>query len=313
MQKISFVIPCYNSEKYIEKTITALNAVITKKLYDYDSEIILINDFSKDNTFNKIEKLSEINDNIISIDLAKNFGQHNAIMAGLKYAKGDIIICLDDDGQTPPEESLKLIESLDDKTDVVYGKYKIKKHNLFRNLGSYFNDYISCKILNKPKELYISSYFAMKKYIKDEIIKYDNPYPYLAGLILRTTGNIKNVILSHKKREIGESNYSFKKLLRLWLNGFTNFSVKPLRIAIIFSVLFIFIAIITTILIIRNKILNPNVPLGWSSMVVVVLLVGASITFILGLIGEYVGRIYISINNNPQYVIRKIIKKENKD
>lgn len=313
MHKISFVIPCYNSELFVEKTVEELIETIKSKLVQYESEIILINDSSKDKTFEKIESLSQIHKNITAIDLSKNFGQHSAIMAGLSQTTGDIIVCLDDDGQTPPNEAVKLINALDEETDVAYAKYKNKKHNKFRNIGSKINDYMAESLLNKPKDLFISSFFAMKKYVKDEILEYKNPYPYMEGLVLRATNKIKNVEVNHSERKVGKSNYTLKKLLKLWVNGFTNFSVKPLRIAILCSTMFILCAIIMTIWIFINKANNPEVPMGWSSTMIVILLVGAAITFILGLIGEYVGRIYLSINNNPQYIIRKIAqnKEEN--
>lgn len=309
MKKISFIIPCYNSELFIENTIGELQEAINQDFSDYEIEIILINDSSKDNTEAKIEELSKKNKNIIAIDMAKNFGQHSAIFAGLSQAKGDIIICLDDDGQTPPKEAKKLVDALDEEIDVVYAKYKNKKHSGFRNFGSKVNDYMAHSLINKPNDLFISSYFAIKKYIKDEILRYTNPYPYLEGLVLRTTNKIKNVEVNHRERKIGKSNYTFRKLLHLWVNGFTSFSGKPLRLAIVFAFIFTVSAILITLAIVINKIKNPSVPLGWSSTMVVILIVGAALSFILGLIGEYISRIYISINNSPQYVIRKVTKK----
>ena len=310
MKTVSFVIPCYNSEKFIQNTVEDLQNAINKDFSEYKAEIILINDSSKDKTESKIEKIAKHSTNVIAIDMAKNFGQHGAIFAGLAQAKGDIIICLDDDGQTPPDEAIKLVNELDENTDVVYARYKNKKHNKFRNFGSKVNDYMAQSLLEKPKDLFISSYFAMKKYVKDEILRYTNPYPYLEGLVLRTTNKIKNVDINHKERKIGKSNYTLRKLLHLWVNGFTSFSVKPLRIAIVCSFIFVISAIIITLAIIINKIKNPSVPLGWSSTMVVLLIVGSALTFILGLIGEYVGRIYISINNSPQYVVRKVTKND---
>lgn len=310
MRKISFVIPCYNSEEYIEKTVGELQQVIKEKLSNYKSEIILVNDGSKDKTFQKIKEISKESKNVIAIDFTRNFGQHSAIMAGLNECSGNIIVCLDDDGQTPPEEAVKLINNLNDDTDVVYARYKEKKHSKFRNLGSKVNSFMAHILLDKPNDLYISSFFAMKDYIKNEIINYTNPYPYMEGLVLRATTKIRNVDVEHKDREVGKSQYTIKKLLNLWLNGFTNFSVKPLRIAILFSGLFMAIAAIMAIILIINKIMNPMVPVGWTSVIILLLIIGSVLTFILGLIGEYVGRIYISINNNPQYVIRKVVKNE---
>lgn len=314
MEKISFVIPCYNSEKYLKNTVEELvEAMKCDELLNYDYDITLINDGSKDNTFGAINAIAKENPKITGIDFTRNFGQHNAIMAGLNNCQGDIIVCLDDDGQTPPHEIIKLINALDEDTDVVYAKYEEKKHSKFRNLGSKVNDIMAQKLLNKPKSLYISSFFAMKKHIKDNIIQYKNPYPYMEGLVLRSTTRIKNVLVEHRERRVGKSQYTIKKLLSLWINGFTNFSVTPLRVALLFSFIFMLLAIVIVITLIYNKLNNPDVPLGWTSVTIAILVISSVITFLLGLIGEYVGRIYISINNNPQYVMRKVVKYEKKD
>ena len=307
---ISYVIPCYNSEMFIETTVNDLIQHITNDLPNYEYEIILVNDCSKDHTFMKIKEIANNNNKIIAVDLAKNFGQHNAIMAGLKYANGEIILAMDDDGQTLPSEIKKIIGGLDVETDVVYAKYEHKKHSLFRNLGSRLNDFMAVKFINKPKFLYVSSFFAMKKYIKDEIITYKNPYPYIIGLVLRTTNKIKNVTVLHNERKVGKSNYTLKKLVSLLMNGFTNFSVTPLRVALFFSILFVIVACVLTLLVTINKFVRPNVPVGWTSSIILNLIIGAVITFVLGLIGEYVGRIYMAINNNPQYVIREVVNEK---
>lgn len=311
MNKISYVIPCYGSEHTIKNVVLDIENLMNEKLIDYSYEIILVNDGSPDNVHQVIKKEFSKDEFVKYIQLSKNFSQHNAVMAGLNHATGDIIVCLDDDGQSPVFEIPRLITGLDDDIDVVYAKYGHKKHSWFRNLGSKFNDWMLCMMLGKPKNLYISSFFAMKSYIKDEMIKYHNPYPYLGGLILRITNRIKNIETDHLERNDGKSGYSIKKLLKLYVNGLTNFSVKPLRISIFFSTIFVVIAIITSIYLIVHKLINPATPMGWTSTMILILFVGAAITFLLGLIGEYVGRIYISINNIPQYV--EVKNKSEKD
>lgn len=302
MTKISYVIPCFNSQNTIVSVVKSIKGMMKKDLKKYSYEIILVNDGSTLELHSVITK-NFYNDNYVRyIRLSKNFGQHNAIMAGLNSATGDYIVCLDDDGQTPASEIPILINSLDEETDVVYGKYNLKKHSMFRNFGSYMNDLMLRLLLGKPKDLYISSFFAMKKYVKDEIIKYTSPYPYLGGLILKNTNRIKNIIVNHNARIEGKSGYSLKKLIKLYMNGLTNFSIQPLRISVYFSGLFIFIALITSIYLIVHKLSNPNIPIGWTSIIICILFVGAVITFLLGLIGEYIGRIYISLNKIPQYV-----------
>lgn len=276
-----------------------------------DYEIILVNDCSPDNTFQVIEKLCREHENITGVNLAKNFGQHSALMAGFHYVSGDIVVCMDDDGQTPPSEVHKLLEVLeDDEIDVVYAEYSHKKHSIFRNMGSMINSKMAQYLIGKPKDLYVSSYFAARRFIIDEIISYKNPYPYVIGLVLRTTKNIANVEVEHRERQEGSSGYTMKKLLALWFNGFTAFSVKPLRVATVVGMAFSLVGFLYLIYTIINKFLNPAVPLGWSSTMAVLLVVGGCILFMLGLIGEYIGRIYISLNNSPQFVVKKVVRKE---
>ena len=301
---ISFVIPCYNSSKTIENVTTNIISSISKY---YQYEILLINDGSKDNTISILTKLAKTNKKIKVIDFSQNFGQHSAIIAGLRYAKGSIIVCLDDDGQTPPSESIKLIKAIQNGSDIVYAKYKTKNHSAFRNFGSKLNDKMACWLLNKPKELYISSFFACKNFIAKEMIKYNNPYPYIQGLALRSTTNIVNVETEHLSRKEGKSNYSFTKLVKLWLNGFTSFSVKPLRISSFVGFACSFFGFIYGIILIIKKLTNQTQVLGYSSIMSVLLFLGGIILIVLGLIGEYLGRIYISINNSPQYVIKNKI------
>lgn len=303
--KYSIVIPCYNSEKTIINVVDDLFGVMKGK----DFEIILINDFSKDNTEKVLINLSKAKNNIKFISFTKNFGQHAALLAGYRQASGDLIISMDDDGQTPANEVFKLVNKIQEGYDVVYAKYNHKKHSIFRNVGSKINDFMAVKLINKPKELYISSYFATKKFIIDEIVKYNNPFPYIGGLVLRTTGSICNVDVEHHDRAVGKSGYSFTKLFKLWLNGFTAFSIKPLRISVYFGVVAAILGIILFVYAIVNKLMNTNVPLGWTSMIATLSLLGGAILAVLGMIGEYIGRIYISLNNSPQYVIKEMDSK----
>ena len=174
----------------------------------YSYEIILVNDFPADDTFEVIKKLAKEDEHIIGVNLARNFGQHAALMAGFHYCSGDITVCLDDDGQTPADEVGKLLDKLEEGYDVVYAKYTHKQHSAFRNFGSRVNELMTRFMLGKPKELYISSYFAARKFVVEEMKKYRNSYPYVIGLVLRTTKNITNVEVCHREREIGTSGYT---------------------------------------------------------------------------------------------------------
>jgi undecaprenyl-phosphate 4-deoxy-4-formamido-L-arabinose transferase len=306
MKKISFVIPCYRSEKTLPKVIAEIDGKM-QQLVQYEYDIFLVNDCSPDNTFGVIRKLCEERSNIKGINFARNFGQHAALMAGLRHSDGDYVVCLDDDGQTPADEVDKLLFKLDEGYDAVYAKYEHKQHSTFRNLGSKVNELMTRVMLDKPAELYISSYFAVKRFVVEDMIKYENSYPYVIGLVLRTTRNITNVVVKHREREEGSSGYTLGKLLNLWFNGFTAFSVKPLRIATGIGSLAAVLGFLYGVYTIIKRFINPDVPMGFSAIMSAVVFFGGMIMIMLGLIGEYIGRIYISMNNSPQYVIRESI------
>lgn len=309
---ISFVIPCYKSEKTIEFVVAEI--INTMKSYtNFDIEIILVNDSSPDDVFSVMKKLSKIDNRIISIDLAKNFGQHSALMAGYNYAKGDIVVSLDDDGQSPVSQVIKFIDEINKGYDVVIARYGKKNQSLFKNFGSYLNDKMANIFVDKPPEIQFCSFFAMKKFVVNEIVQYKNPYPYIGGLILKVTQNIKNVDLEDRARLEGNTSYTFKKLVSLWINGFTAFSVKPLRISVVVGFMFAIFGLIYGIYVIINKLINPISIEGWTTIVSLISIIGGITLIMLGLIGEYIGRIYISINNFPQYSIRNIKNYKNEE
>lgn len=301
--KISVIIPCYGSEKTLEKVVEEVT--MTMRQRDVDYEIILVNDCSPDNVWGVITRLAEENEKITGISFAKNFGQHSALLAGYRACTGDLILSMDDDGQTPADELFFLVDKVEEGYDVVYATYDNKQHSGFRNLGSKVNDFMCEKLLGKPKGLMVSSYFIAKKFIIDEICKYKNPYCYVLGLVLRTTNNIGSVPVKHRVREIGQSGYTLKKLLALWMNGFTAFSIQPLRIATMLGVVFAIFGFVYTVYIIINHFCNPLTPIGWSSTIAAIMVVGGLILSVLGMIGEYLGRVYISLNDAPQYVIKE--------
>ncbi len=303
---VSFVIPCYRSALTLEKVVEEVDTTMAS-MEDYDYEMVLVNDCSPDDTFSVIRKLCTENNKIKGINLARNFGQHAALMAGFAHASGDVIVCLDDDGQTPADEVGKLLAAIEEGADVVYAQYGNKKHSLFRNFGSRLNDLMTRVMLGKPKELYVSSYFAMKRFVAEEICRYDNAYPYVIGLVLRTTKNIVNVSVTHREREVGTSGYTLRKLINLWVNGFTSFSVKPLRMATFMGAVCAFAGFAYAIYTIVKKFINPAVPLGFSSLMSAILFIGGMLMLMLGMIGEYLGRIYVCINNSPQYVVKEIV------
>lgn len=303
---ISFVIPCYNSMNSIKGVVDEIDE--TMELHkEYNYEIILVNDSSPDDVWSVIKELAKERKYIKAISFSKNFGQHSALMAGYRACEGDIIVSADDDGQTPINQVFEMIEKLGDDCDVVYARYGKIKQSFGRRCGTWVNGKMNEILLGKPKGLFASSYYIMKRFVAMDMIKYNNPYPYIGGLVFRTTKKIINVDVDHREREEGQSGYSFGKLIKLWMNGFTAFSVVPLRFSSLIGVICAIIGFIFGIVTVIRKLVTPDISVGWSSTVAIMLFIGGLIMLMLGMIGEYLGRIYISINNSPQYVVKESI------
>lgn len=302
--KYSFVIPCYQSGHTIKAVLNELLEEL-KRINIDEYEIILINDCSPDNVWDIILELSSLYTCVRGISLAKNFGQHAALLAGYARCNGDIIVSLDDDGQAPINELYKLLNELEQGYDVVYAQYQKEKQNIFRRMGSRFNAFTVRIMLDAPQGIKSNSFYVARRFVIDEIIRYDNPYPYLPGLIYRSTWKIGAVTTVHRDRKTGSSGYSLHKLISLWLNGVTTFSVKPLEVGIWFGISFFVLGLVGSLSVVINKLCHPDAALGWSSLMSAILLIGGVILLMLGLIGEYIGRIYICLNKSPQYVVRE--------
>ena len=258
--------------------------------------------------------MAEKDEHIRGIDLAKNFGQPSAVMAGLNQAKGDYIVCGDDDGQTPFCDLPLLFAKLDEGYDVIEAKYaQREKRSWFRKLGTFMNESMATWLINKPKGIVLTTYWVIRRFVADEMIKYHNSYPYLGGLMMRATQRVCNVDIVHRARLEGKSGYNIRKMLDLWLSGFTSFSVKPLRITSFFGVFVAFLGVIAGVVTIIRKILNPSILAGYSSLMAVMLILFGILFVMLGMLGEYVGRVYMSLNNTPQYVIRHKVNCDEKE
>ena len=308
MKLVSFVIPCYRSEKTVGGVVDEIRETM-RALPAYDYEIVLVNDCSPDKTLAVIRALAETDSRITAVDLARNFGQHAALMCGMRHTRGEAVVCLDDDGQTPADEVGKLLEKLDAGYDVVYACYEDKQESGFRRFGSEVNRRMTEIMLSKPRELELTSYFAAKRFLVDEMLRYEHCYPYVMGLVLRSTKNICNVPVKHRARESGSSGYTLGKLLALWMNGFTSFSVKPLRISIWSGVILAVFGFVYALAAVIRYFTVHMAPLGWTTTTVLLLLVGGFILIMLGLVGEYVGRVFMCVNATPQYVEREVVKK----
>ncbi len=305
---ISIVIPCYYSEKTISKVVEMTIAEFDKR-EDCQCEFVLVNDGSTDGTYGEIEKLGKKYAFVKGINLLRNFGQHNALMAGLHYATGQYILGMDDDMQTHPSQIFRLVDTIMEGYDVVYGRYKKKKNSATKNLTSKLNEVSSRVLLGRPKNIVSSNFWIISKKIADEVIKYDGFNPYIDGIFYRITHNIGNVEVEHHKREVGTSNYTLMKLVRLWL-AYWNYSVIPLRISSIVGGAMAAVGFVAAIVVVIRKIFDPSMLMGWASTICIMTFSFGLVLLSLGIIGEYLGKIILTINHTPQFIVRETVNME---
>jgi undecaprenyl-phosphate 4-deoxy-4-formamido-L-arabinose transferase len=302
---ISIVIPVYNSATTIGPLVDQLiNILDTNTL-----QVLLVNDGSADHSDLVCRSLClRYPKTVTYLNLSKNFGEHNAVMAGLHHARGDYVVIMDDDFQNPPEAVTRLIEHASAHGyDIVYSRYPRKEHHWFRNLGSRVNDRVANFLLDKPRDLYLSSFKCLSRFVVGEIIKYTGAYPYIDGLALRCTHNIGTIEVAHHSRRHGRSNYTLRKLVRLWLNMSINFSVMPLRLSGLMGFVFSMAGFLLGVAAFVEKMLRPDIPIGWASVLVAVVLFSGVQLLMLGLIGEYLGRLFLTSNHTPQFVVREVL------
>jgi polyisoprenyl-phosphate glycosyltransferase len=300
---ISIVVPVYRSQSILPHLVAKIHDVFRESAREF--ELILVNDVSPDESWQVIQDLCVKYPFVKGVCLSKNVGQHNAIMAGLTEATGEIVVLMDDDLQHPPESISSLVEAIESGYDVCYTKYANRSHAAWKKAGSWFNDRVATFLLNKPSGLYLSSFKAMNRNVACQAICYDGPYPYVDGLILDITSNIGVVTIQHQARFEGKGNYNLRSSLSLWLKMATSFSVVPLRLATILGLFLTITSAVGIVLIIARKLFTPEIAAGWASLIVVVLFVGGIQTFCLGMLGEYLGRTYLKVNKKPQFVVRK--------
>jgi undecaprenyl-phosphate 4-deoxy-4-formamido-L-arabinose transferase len=301
---LSIVVPVYRGAATVGRLVEALSA-----LQPVDGlEVVLVNDGSPDNSGDVCRALAATASIPLTyIEHARNYGEHNAVMTGLRHARGAYVITMDDDLQNPPEEVLKLYDHARlGNWDVVYTRYAEKKHEGWRNLGSRFANRVADALLDKPKGLYLSSFRCMNALVAAEVAKYRGPYPYVDGLIMQVTQRIDSIEVTHLARAEGRSNYTIKRLVRLWLNLATNFSILPLRLAIFAGAAMGVFGLIGAVIVVTEAMVS-GTPSGWASSMTVTLLVAGVQFLILGVLGEYVGRAFLSANGKPQGVVRQVI------
>ena len=301
---ISIIIPVYNSEKTIEVLVDEIIKVLDK---NYEYEVVLINDCSNDQSEEKCKNLVKKYAFVSLFSLSKNVGEHNAIMAGLNKCTGDYAVIMSDDLQNSAASLLELIKygmKEKENCDVIYTYYDKAKYGFFKRLGSKFNSLVSNFLLDKPKSIYLSSFKLINRFLITEIIKYKSPYIFIDGIILGITSKIGRLKVEHGHRAEGKSGYTFMKLLQLWSNMSTSFSVLPLRLSMIMGLILSIFGFILAAYFFIQRIMDDTVPGGFASIFVSVTIFSGTILIALGLVGEYVGRIFISLNKKPQFVIR---------
>jgi undecaprenyl-phosphate 4-deoxy-4-formamido-L-arabinose transferase len=302
---LSIVIPVYNGAQSIDELVTALAGLNVPGGH----EIVLVNDCSPDDSLAVCrDLLARTRVPMTLVNLSRNYGEHNAVMAGLRHARGAHVITMDDDLQNPPSEVLRLLEYAQSSgKEVIYTRYASKEHASWRNLGSRFTNRVADELLDKPKGLYLSSFRCMSAFVAEQITAYDGPFPYVDGLILQVTQSIDSLEVQHLPRAHGRSNYTLRRLVRLWLNMFVNFSVMPLRLATAFGFALSLLGLAGTLWVVAEALLVETPP-GWASLSVAVLLLSGVQLTMLGLIGEYLGRLYLTANRKPQSVIKDVTR-----
>jgi len=304
---LSVVIPVYNSAKSIAELVHALETLEIEGGH----EIVLVNDGSPDDSLAVCRRLlGEAKVPITLVNLARNFGEHNAIMTGLRHTRGAYVITMDDDLQNPPSEVKRLLEhARASGKDVVYTRYAVKQHAYWRNLGSRFANWVADVLMEKPKGLYLSSFRCMSAFLVEQVTRYEGPFPYVDGLIMQATQEIDTIEVEHLPRATGRSNYTLERLVRLWLNIFVNFSVMPLHLSTIagFALSLIGLAGVVSV-VLEALFFEP--PQGWASLMAATLLLSGVQLLILGILGEYMGRLFLTANRKPQTVVREVVRSE---
>jgi undecaprenyl-phosphate 4-deoxy-4-formamido-L-arabinose transferase len=303
---LTFVIPLYNSAD----TIASLVHDIEQLSVDGGHEVVLVNDGSADRTAEVCRELVRTaRVPITYVEHARNFGEHNAVLSGWRRARGAYIVNLDDDGQNPPDEAVRLWQyARRERLDVVYGHYEVKQHSAWRNAGSWFTNRMTDWALDKPPGFYLSSFRCVDAFVVKQVVDYSGPYPYIDGLLLQVTQRIGSITVRHDVRRAGASGYTLRRLIRLWLSAWLNFSLLPLRAATLVGVVTAAAGLIAFIAVVWLWMVERGPAYGWGWVMAAVLVFSGTQLVMLGLIGEYLGRMFLTVNQRPQSVVREVLR-----
>lgn len=306
--EVSFVIPLYNTGNALPKLLDAFRDLPIYGGY----EVIFVNDASPDGTGERLEKaLENLPYSATFLDMARNYGEHAAVLEGYRHARGKYIVNLDDDLQNPVEEALRILNQLrEGRDEVVYTWFEEKKHHPVRNLGSWFTNQAASFLIGKPQDLYLSSFRGLRRELLNRITQYRGPYPYIDGLILGATNRIGRLKVAHRERADGQSNYTVRRLVRLWMNMFFNFSVMPLRLAGVLGLCLSFLGLLLILMVLAEKLFHETPIQGWASLMAAISVFAGAQLLILGVMGEYLGRTYLTLAGKPQSLPRSIIRHE---
>ncbi|MDD3219238.1 MAG: glycosyltransferase family 2 protein [Lachnospiraceae bacterium] len=306
MSLYSVVVPVYNSEPTLQELYDRVSAVFDNTIHQ-DFELILVDDGSKDGSYEKMEQLKEKDDRVKIVQMAKNFGQHPALLCGFSFAKGDFIITMDDDLQHPPEEIPKLVAVMNerDDVDVIIAKYKGRKHNIIRRLGTKVSVYATSKMLKKDPNLEITSFRLIRRFIVDAILGMDVHLPQIGNLLVQTSNRIINVEVSHDARKYGKSGYSFSRLAHDLVYDILSNSAFPLIVVRDIGIVSFLVSMILAIYYMVKYFCFGSPVQGWTTLVVLVTMYSGITLLAVGVIGQYLMNILEEARKMPNYTIRK--------
>ena len=303
MKDISVVIPVYNSEECVAE----ISRQIADALKDFSYEQIMVNDASRDGSWSEIEKVCAKNSRVVGVNLRKNGGQDSAILAGLNLAQGKYVVIMDDDLQHSPYDIPKLRAEIEKGFDVVYADFETKKQKLWKNLGSWFNGKISEVAIGKPRNVYLSPFKIVERGVVQEMIRYENLFPYIDGLIFQTTRNISQIKIEHHERTLGKSNYSFAKSVKVFLRMLFAFSTAPLMLSSFVGMFSAFVGLVLSVVYFIDFLRGKADVTGWTTIVILILILGGLILLSLGVAGVYIGRVYLTVSRSPKFLVKQVV------